>query len=66
MMILSLLNILPPQQDRNVSSSIVVVNVFAASGMKVKQTVDKMANVADSLSEGGSVNVMHIDSSPYS
>ena len=25
----------------------------AAAGMKVKQTVDKMATVADSLSEGG-------------
>ena len=32
-----------------------LVVCVAVSGMKVKQTVDKMANVADSLSEGGIV-----------
>ena len=31
---------------------------IVASGMKVKQTVDKMATVADSLSEGGTVHML--------
>lgn len=46
---------LPWDRNAYIVVIVVVVNLFRASGMKVKQTVDKMATVADSLSEGGTV-----------